>query len=75
MIETIILVICSANLVLSVYGLFRKPKTVAGSVAIQPAVPGVTQSSVASICSKCGRKVARYEPQEDGSIVCANCPK
>ena len=39
MIETIILVICSANLVLSVYGLFRKPKTVAGSVAIQPAVP------------------------------------
>ena len=73
MIEIIALIISVVSLGLSTYAVVRKNKVVSQAQATVQTVLAATQR--AAVCSKCGRKVVRYEPAKDGSIVCANCPK
>jgi uncharacterized Zn finger protein (UPF0148 family) len=69
MIEIIAIIISVVSLGLSTYAVIHKPKVVAQAQVVLAATQRAT------VCSKCGRKVVRYETQKDGSAICANCPK
>ena len=66
MILTVILLIVLANLAGTVFLILRKPRIAGGVVSPKP-------EGHHRICAKCGLEVARYRPQEDGSVVCLNC--
>ncbi len=69
MIEIIAIMVSTISLGLSVYAVYKTKVIIPAANKIVATVAG------ANICSKCGRKVVRYEPAKDGSIICANCPK
>lgn len=73
--ETVIIFAIAACIALIIKYFGKKSSSITTNTKTVVEATQVVLSTNKSIevCSKCGHSVARYVPQPNGSIICANC--